>query len=356
MLAAVVALIVTACAGAPTSGQPTTSPAASPSRTGAPSASPSIASAAPTSVAVLPGEPWLSYSWFLPGTDHRAIFLARPDGSDAHRVMADLPGNHSQQSWSPDGSRFAFVTEKSIWTARADGSEPALLTDGEGMCPDGVYYPDWAQDGSKLALICYTDVHSGGGSVATFDLATKALTVLYTVHWPEHLDVAPRWSPDGSSIVFAILHWDPTDQFLDGSLVAVVPTTGGEARRLTTFETSMSSPDWSPDGFSIVMNSQDMGNMHTTDKPSNLYLINPDGTGQRQITRSSVDGNRRIVMPRWTPDGTRILVSIGLSSKSNMTTDDLQLAVIETIGEEPVLLSPTIHGAGPDLRPFARAP
>jgi Tol biopolymer transport system component len=113
----------------------------------------------------------------------------------------------------------------------------------------------------------------------------------------------------------------------------------------------MDDPDWRPDGSEIVMNSYDLGNIHTTDQPSNLYAIKPDGTGLRQLTYSSVDGTMRIGEPHWAPDGTRIVVAMGTSSAPDTTINDVRLAFVDAAGGEPVLVSPTIDGSSPDLRP-----
>jgi Tol biopolymer transport system component len=356
---AVSAVLIGACT--PATAQPSQAPA---SIAAVASATPSPAAlatptASPTPLSVIDGEAWLVYSWYDGGKQTKDLFLARPDGSDAHTILTDLPGEHLAPRWSPDGSRIAFVNRDtatpsgSIWTVAADGSGAAILTDGEGACPDGIFHPDWSPDGSKLAVICYPDPAGKQGSVATYDLATKTVTRLYTVSWPEHLDAAPSWSPDGSSLAFGIMKWDPTDQFIVGSLVAVVPVAGGEAQRLTAFDTNMSGPDWSPDGTELVMYSHELGNMHTTDQPSNLYAIKPDGTGQRQITRSSVDGAMRFAEPKWTPDGTRIVLSVatGQAGPGPVTVNDLQVAFVDAAGGEPELISPTIHGGHADLRP-----
>ncbi|OGO56697.1 MAG: hypothetical protein A2V85_07680 [Chloroflexi bacterium RBG_16_72_14] len=306
-------------------------------------------------------EPWLVYSWYAPGKTEKDIFLVRQDGTDDHAILGDVPGAHASPSWYPDGSAIVFAVADartpngSIWTANADGTGPVMLADGGGACPDGVAHPTWSPDGSKLAFICYPDPGGKQGSVATFDPATKSVTRLVTVDWPEHLDGAPTWSPDGRSLAFSILHWDATDQFLTGSLIAVVPVAGGKEQRLTTFDTNMSDPDWSPDGTELATFSYDMGNQHTTPHASNLYLIKPDGTDLRQLTYSSVDGNMRIVQPRWSPDGTRIVCAVAVSHAANFTTDDLQLAFVDPLGGEPVLLSPIIHGSQPDLRPTVRS-
>jgi Tol biopolymer transport system component len=296
----------------------------------------------------------LIYGWPRPADGHWAIFLMRPDGSDAHEIVADLPGEHKAAAWSPDGKGLAFVVrdadspEGSIWTANADGTGAALLSRGGVECPVGLFHPAWAPDGTKLALVCYP----GGDreSIAVMDLATKSIRRLATYRFPDHLDNAPTWSPDGTAIAFDIQHWDPTGQFLDGSLVATVPVGGGEVQRLTSFDTFMAHPDWSPDGQVLVMNSYDLGNIRTTERPSNLYTMKPDGSDLRQLTYSSVDGSMRIGLPRWDPDGTRIVVSIATSTAPDMSITDVRLGFVDADGGEPVLISQT-DGKNPDVRP-----
>jgi Tol biopolymer transport system component len=308
--------------------------------------------ASPTSVEVLPGEPWILSAWYLPGKQTKNLFLVRPDGTDSHVILSGLPGEHMAASWSPDGSRFAFTNRDaatpggSIWTANADGSGAELLTDGGGECPDGIFHPTWSPDASKLSVICYPDPGGKEGSVATFDLATGQVTRLYTVEWPEHLDGPADWSPDGSSLAFTIYHWDPTDQFVDGSLVAMIPAAGGTVRRLTTFADDLTEGSWSPDGSEIAVAKNDVGMRHSSDQASNVYAIAPDGTGLRQITKSSVDGYMRIFAPEWGPDG-RMMVNVGLAPHQagvEATVNDLRVGFVDPSGGEPVLLPPTIHG------------
>lgn len=316
----------------------------------APSSMPS-----PTPIAVLPGEPWILYRWLRQDSDKRGLFLARPDGSDVHGIVTDVPGEHTAPAWSPDGNTIAFVVrdaetpDGSIWTANADGSGAKRLFTGGEDC-ESVFHPTWSPDGSKLALVCYPD--SSRSSIATLDLASMALTILATVDLPEFLDNPARWSADGASITFPILRWDPTGDHLDGSLVAVIPAEGGQVSRVTSFDTNMSSPDWRPDGSELVMNSYDLGNIRSTDQPSNLYTIKPDGTGMLQLTHGSVDGTMRIARPRWAPDGSGIFVSIATTIPPGTTTDCVQPAFMDGGSGEPVLLWTTgTCAAGTELRP-----
>jgi len=348
-----VAVLLSACAGASPSAVTAPSPSVAAIASTSPTASPTPQL---TPMAVVDGEPWIAYEWFQPGKDTKDLFLARPDGSDAHAIATYVPGSHYSASWSPDGSRLAFVVrdvttpEGSIWTANADGSGAALLSAGGDTCPVGLFHPSWSPDGKKLAVVCYP----GGPvteSVAIMDVATMAITRLATVTHPEALNNQATWSPDGTSIAFDIQLWDPTQTFPVGWLVAVVPVAGGQVRRLTTFDTFMSHPDWSLDGQELVVTSYDIHDIPSTDQPSNLYVLKPDGSDLRQLTHSSVDGTMRIGQPRWSPDGTQIVVSVGISEPPDTNIGDAQLGFVSAAGGEPTVVSPTIHGSQPDLRP-----
>ena len=68
-----------------------------------------------------------------------------------------------------------------------------------------------------------------------------------------------------------------------------------EATRLTTNPASDFDPTWSPDGTHIAFRSQRDGN-------DEIYVMNVDGTCQRNLTNDAVND----WSPAWSPDGTRI--------------------------------------------------
>jgi Tol biopolymer transport system component len=278
----------------------------------------------------------------------------RPDGTDAHEILTEVPGQHYRGVWSPDGLRLAFVVrddaspEGSIWTANPDGTGAAVLSRGGPECPVGLFHPAWSPDGTKLAVICYP----GGEqeSIAVMDLSSLTIQRLATYTPPDHLDNAPTWSPDGKTLAFDIQHWAPSGETLDGTIVATVAVAGGQVRRLTSSDAFMAHPDWSPNGQLLVMNTYDLHNMPTTNQPSNLYTIRPDGSGLRQLTRSSIDGSMRIGTPRWDSDGARIVVSVSTSTAPGSSITDVRLGFVGADGGEPALIS-QMDGEYPDPRP-----
>ncbi len=95
-------------------------------------------------------------------------------------------------------------------------------------------------------------------------------------------------SPDGETIVFDLL----------GDLYSM-PVTGGEARRLTEGLPHDMQPRFSPDGSRIVFVSDRSGD-------DNVWLIDSDGGNPTQISKGV---GSAYVSPEWMPDGKYLVVS-----------------------------------------------
>jgi dipeptidyl aminopeptidase/acylaminoacyl peptidase len=84
-----------------------------------------------------------------------------------------------------------------------------------------------------------SDVWVIGSDPKALEAAPRALT-----RSPKH-DRHPRWSPDGKWVAF--------ESNRDGEFqIWLIPTSGGEARKLTSVSTGATQPVWSPDGSSIA--------------------------------------------------------------------------------------------------------
>jgi Tol biopolymer transport system component len=116
---------------------------------------------------------------------------------------------------------------------------------------------------------------------------------LEATRWARFTTTEGTWisldvSPDGESIVFDML----------GDLYRI-PATGGEATRLTSGMAHDMQPRFSPDGSTIVFVSDRSGD-------ENVYLMNADGSDVRPLTKG--DGSAYL-SPDFTPDGDYVVVS-----------------------------------------------
>jgi len=76
-------------------------------------------------------------------------------------------------------------------------------------------------------------------------------------------------------------------------------------------------PRWSPNGSQIIFDSQTEGN------GIDIYLMNKDGSNQRPIVTSSAND----LVPDWSPDGTKIAFVLSKDGNSNIFILDLQTMI-----------------------------
>lgn len=125
--------------------------------------------------------------------------------------------------------------------------------------------------------------------LSTLTGATKDLTVSFS----EGTNMAAAPSPDGQRIVFSA----------QGALW-VIPTAGGAATRITSWDIEPTAPVWSPDGATIAFqNYAPSGNYH-------IWTIAPDGSAPTEITTGPNDDRE----PAWLPDGSGLVFA---SDRSN---------------------------------------
>ena len=163
--------------------------------------------------------------------------------------LTNHPGMDGSPRWSPDGTRIAFISDRGgaawpnqnidVYVLTLATGAVARLTTTAGW--DG--QPAWSPDGKKLA---FTNQGTHGyGVIYLHDVATGAATPLGT----EGDASDPAWSPDGKKIAFM------STNYVSSGLALWTHDLATGARQQITAEIDPDwnmAPDWSPDGTSIV--------------------------------------------------------------------------------------------------------
>lgn len=101
-----------------------------------------------------------------------------------------------------------------------------------------------------------------------------------------NVDITPRWSPDGTKIVFASSRVGNLGTFQ----VYVMTANGSNQNRLTNNTGENSRPAWAPDGTKITFQS-------TLRFSFDVYTMNTDGANQEQLTNTFAQESQ----PIWQP-------------------------------------------------------
>jgi len=276
---------------------------------------------APSSTASA-SSPWVAFQASLRdgqfGDD--GVFLVRPDGTDQHEVATAIPGRHIHPDWSSDGHTLVFAGELGgdrTQIVRFDplddptGANARQLTACAGSCLLDID-PALSPDDTKIAylridgpLVTIGQVELPATQklqIATVTAAglTQVKTIFQTTTTTE-LN-APRWSPDGSHLVFWTDHVNPDTGQVDATAVFTIAADGTRLVQVTPQSMLAGDCDWSPDGTHLVFATHPLQLFNFDAVVSNLFTIRPDGTGLRQLTNSTTP-NDRATQAHFTPGG-----------------------------------------------------
>jgi Tol biopolymer transport system component len=240
-------------------------------------------SAAPTPTPTpVPGAGAQPIAFVKPGAAGGAdLFLTNIDGTNVVN-LSDAAGDDTRPAWSPDGSKLAYTCLRQpdgslglpqrICVRNADGTGfvvmSKLLQDESG--------PTWSRDGSQIAFT------TGAGFQSTLGIYNADGTGPFPILFSGAAN--PDFGPDGWTIIYDQVNSIWTYNRLTQS-----------GLRLTNL-TFDSRPRFSPDGTKIVFQS-------SRDGQPEIYVMNSNGTGQTRLTNNPAWDTA----PAWSPDGTKIL-------------------------------------------------
>jgi Tol biopolymer transport system component len=220
------------------------------------------------------------------------IFVVGVDGRGRQNLTRTAAAE-SELALSPDGRRIAYLRSErqqfQIWVMNVDGSGQRRLTSGG----DWEFGPQWSPDGRRLAYMVWdfaacTPVSGSGCAVPdvwTVDADGSGQRKV--------LDGAfqPRWSPDGSKLLFQRYDANPDLATLGVYLASSDGTGARQLVRAALWGSERAPPAWSPTGRTIVYG-VGMGGA------ARLHLLSVDGRRSRFLAVGS--------SPAWSHDSSRI--------------------------------------------------
>lgn len=254
-------------------------------------------------------------------------------GLTALTMLTANGAGSSFPTWSPDGSKIAFRSTRNLngsdapnmnmtinlWRINADGTSVMPLTTATAAGADAVE-PQWSPDGT---MVLFESGRRLDGSDAVSMTGTRnvwrvnadgnGLRLITNVTAAGTDCFGPRWSPDGTKVVFySRRKIDGSDAPSPNAVFNIwrvnADATGLLALTTTTaVGTNSQNPQWSPDGNTIAFaSSRRLDGSDASNPATNIWRVNADGTGLRLITNATAAGVNQIV-PQWSPDGTKIV-------------------------------------------------
>ena len=265
----------------------------------------------------------------------------------------------SQPTLSPDGKRFAFIRGRpgqgivELILANVDGTGEQKVATYESVnfFPGNSFvFPAWSPDGERIVLSVPASDDAGGYRQMLAVRVKDGTAIKITSHrWSSLGQFA--WLADGSGIIFAA-----SDRTLATQQLWYISYPAGEARRITndlndyrgvsltadntalvTVPVEVFSSVWlAPDGVAsratkITSNKYDGlggiafapdGRVVYTSRAGNnpnLWIVNGDGTGRKQLTADAYTNNT----PAVSPDGRYVVFASNRAGKKNIWRIDI---------------------------------
>ena len=295
------------------------------------------------------------------------IFSFAPDGSDRRQLTTS--GSNIIPSWSRDGKRIFFTCNNEIFVMNADGSEKRQLTFNT---PGANITPVESPDGKHIAFsgmrrdraeVWVMNADGTGQKQLTTttrvapDLApkkTQVLTFFDTLPpkmrklekelpgWIQSADHRDK-AAEASALVQKMQEKIKANKFDEGEKVAdsLLKMMGynpqdvvRDAPRLSEISASM-HPSWSADGKRLVYASTHSGS-------TEIWVMNSDGSGQKQLTHGLGDRFPDANVPCWSLDGKLIVFWAGYEHKYG------DVWVMEPDGKNPRMITHTQPPANSD--------
>ncbi|KAF4123042.1 Periplasmic component of the Tol biopolymer transport system [Geosmithia morbida] len=275
-----------------------------------------------------PDGEWIVFTSERAADGQADLYRVKPDGGSVETLVASSSLEDSG-TLSPDGTKLAYVSTainytanifvKDLVTGKATNLTGSDESVGSFVGPHSFYRPSWSPDGRWVAFSSDANTQWTGHSDGTGWEHTQELSV-YIAH-PDGTGFrkvigqdgyslgSPRWSPDGSRLVYYNMTTEATynvhgssgqQSSITSQIFSVDVETGTDIVQHTTDATPKVTPSYIG------------GGSNGTD--ANIAYVVKAGT-QQGIHYTSTDSthtyvNATIRNPSWSPDGKRLVYEV----------------------------------------------
>lgn len=278
------------------------------------------------------------------------VYTTNPDGTHVQQVPLVYPPEiFSFPVWSPDGTKLLISH-----TFRLDSEgncclpfRPAIVNpDGSGFTLLTMTYAPFDMDCSVWSLDQTRLLCGFGGDqpgVFSVNATDGGDPVRLTANPYASQDLPTDISPDGTQFVFVRFKPGANDRARHSALF-VENIDGTGLRQITPYGLTHAHDfpwaAWSPDGKEII----------SATTQGLLFTVQPDGSGLKVIHLQIGTGHYFALQPHWSPDGTRIVFIMFLST----TGEGIYTAKPDGSDVVQVTNAPTLDSA-PDWGPHPLA-
>ncbi len=238
------------------------------------------------------------------------------------RIVHRMKDHFEAPNWSRDGKTLVFNSHGRLYSIPVGGGMPKMIESGlADRCNND---HGFSPDGQWLALSHNT---SDKGSLIYIIPSTGGQPRRVTEQGPSYWH---GWSPDGKTLAYCAERNGEYDVYTIG-------VQGGPEKRLTTAPGLDDGPEYSPDGKYIYFNSVRSGLMK-------IWRMGPDGERQEQVT-SGDDYADWFAHP--SPDGKwLVFLSYDRSVEGHPANKQITLRLMPATGGEPKILTHLFGGQG----------
>jgi Tol biopolymer transport system component len=263
-----------------------------------------------------------------PSAEPRVFVAQLSNVENAEQRTTDAGGRweHRHPAWSPDGRMLCYRVHHALWTVSPDGGKAERLT----FDNESARHPVWSSDGKSVyytsgregtVALWRVDIGSrspqrmtlGSGPESDASISRDGTTLVYSTNLEDYNIVVhelatgfgrpfgtrraeqmPRFSQDGSGVIFISDRVDGRDELWEQSLAGLAPA--HDARRITRHGAGdVVHPAVSPDGRWIAY-------YRVVEDQRDVYIVSVDGVSPVQFTADAASD----IQPAWSPDGSKL--------------------------------------------------